>query len=58
MTQEQMYYASVRKQTETDLAMLDLLYGTNPITDDELRGLISKRPGVYGRYSGYLGKRK
>jgi len=38
--------------------MLDLLYGSNPITDDELRRLIEKRPHVYGRFSGYLGKRK
>jgi hypothetical protein len=39
------------------LTMLDLLFGANPITDDELRALIAKRPHVYGRFAGYLGKR-
>lgn len=38
-------------------AMLDLLYGANPITDAELRALIAKRPERYGRFAGYLGKR-
>lgn len=37
--------------------MLTLLYGDNPITDKELRALIEKRPAVYGRFEGYLGKR-
>jgi hypothetical protein len=40
-----------------NLAMLDLLYGPNPISDDELRVLIKKRPEVYSRFSEYLGKR-
>jgi hypothetical protein len=37
--------------------MLDLLFGPNPITDDELRRLTEKRPGTYGRFAGYIGKR-
>jgi len=37
--------------------MLELLFGANPITDDELRKLIAKRPERYGRFAGYLGKR-
>lgn len=37
--------------------MLDLLFGSNPITDDELRALIKKRPEHYSRFSGYLGTR-
>ena len=56
-TQADHYYDAVRKSTEKDLAMMDLLYGINAITDDELRALIKKRPHVYGRYAGYLGKR-
>jgi len=40
-----------------NLAMLDLLYGPNPISDDELRALIKKRPETYSRFSSYLGKR-
>lgn len=38
--------------------MLELLFGQNPITDDELKKLIEKRPEVYGRFAGYIGKRK
>jgi hypothetical protein len=51
------YYKAVRDITEKDLTMLDLLYGSNPITDDELQRLIEKRPHVYGKYAGYIGKR-
>ena len=40
-----------------DLVMQDLLFGKNPITDDELRALIKKRPAIYSRYAGYLGRR-
>lgn len=40
-----------------NLVMLDLLFGANPITDDELRKLIEKRPATYGRFAGYLGTR-
>ena len=40
-----------------NLVMLDLLFGTNPITDDELTKLIAKRPEHYGRFSGYIGTR-
>lgn len=56
-TQAQMYYDAVRRQSDTDKVMLDLLYGPNPITDDELRAMIAKRPHVYARYADYLGKR-
>lgn len=45
------------KIADANLAMLDLLYGTNPITDDELRALIERHPERYGRFAGYLGKR-
>lgn len=38
--------------------MMDLLHGPNPITDDELRRLIERRPGKYARFAGFLGKRK
>ena len=57
MTQQRMYYEAVRKLADRDIAMLEMLYGENPITDDELRALIAKRPQVYGRYEGYIGKR-
>ena len=38
--------------------MLELLYGANPITDDELSKLIERNPARYGRFAGYLGKRE
>ena len=57
MTQAQMYYAAEKKAASLNEAMLDMLYGANPISDDELRKLIEKRPNVYGRFAGYLGKR-
>jgi hypothetical protein len=38
--------------------MLDLLFGKNPISDAELKKLIAKNPRVYGKYKGYLGKRR
>ena len=36
---------------------LHLLFGPNPITDDELSKLIAKRPSLWAKFSGYLGKR-
>jgi hypothetical protein len=56
-TQKDLYYAAERKAADLNKAMLDMLYGENPITDDELRKLIKKRPHIYGRFVGYLGKR-
>ncbi len=41
---------------DQNTVMLDLLYGANPITDDELRALIARRPELQ-RFSGYIGKR-
>ena len=46
-----------RKTSEANQAMLGLLYGPNPITDEELAKLIEKRPHIYGRFAGYIGKR-
>ena len=57
-TQKDLYYEASRKVSDVDCAMLDLLYGTNPITDEELSKLIKKRPNIYGRFAGYIGKRK
>lgn len=46
-----------RSTFDGNQTMLDLLFGANPITDDDLRALIKKRPEVYTRFSAYLGKR-
>lgn len=45
------------KIADANEAMLDLLFGANPITDDELRTLIEKHPERYARFAGYLGTR-
>jgi hypothetical protein len=58
MTQIQKYYQAEYKSGQANMVMLELLYGPNPITDTELEALIAKRPHVYGKYAGYLGKRK
>lgn len=55
--QKQMYYDSVRRLSDADLVMMELLFGVNPITDDELRKSIEKRPHIYKRYEGFLGRR-
>ncbi|MBA3548827.1 MAG: hypothetical protein H0T76_20280 [Nannocystis sp.] len=57
MTQQQMYLAAERRCADANEAMLDLLFGPNPISDDELSALIAKRPATYGRFAGYIGKR-
>lgn len=57
-TQAQIFYHVCREQTEKDMVMMDLLFGSNPISDVELNALIAKRPHVYSRYAGYLGTRE
>ena len=56
-SQEEHFTHAHAKSAGADETMLNLLYGPNPITDDELRKLIAKRPHVYGKYAVYLGKR-
>jgi len=56
-SQEEHFTHPHAKSAGADETMLNLLYGPNPITDDELRKLIAKRPHVYGKYAAYLGKR-
>ena len=57
ISQAQHLQMAQARSARADQTMLDLLFGRNPITDDELRKLIAKRPEVYGRYAVYLGKR-
>ena len=56
-TQKQMYYAAERRCAELHEAMYEMLYGDNPITDNELVYLSEKYPHKYGRYAYYLGRR-
>ncbi len=55
--QEQMFYASVRSIADLNAAFLELIdHPTNPMTNDDLRKLIARRPGTYGRFMGFLEK--
>lgn len=56
-TQIRACYEAHDRIADANEVMLDLLFGPNPITDDELRKLIVKRPHIYGRFAGYLGTR-
>ncbi len=56
-TQEQFFMSANAHAAVRNAVMLDLLFGSNPISDDELRALIAKRPEVYGRFANYLGTR-
>lgn len=56
-TQKDFFYRAGREIAERDIIALDLLFGHNPITDDELRKNIRRRPSLWGRYAGYLGAR-
>lgn len=58
MTQRNHHDLATKRIAEKDKTMLDLLFGPNPITDDELRALIVQRPEVYSRYARFLGARK
>jgi hypothetical protein len=56
-SQHERFFTSHDVVAAGNATMLDLLFGTNPISDDELRRLVEKRPHVYGKFAGYLGKR-
>jgi hypothetical protein len=56
--QGRMLRAMNERMARGNETMLELLFGSNPITDDELQTLIAKRPNVYGRFAKYLGKRQ
>ena len=56
-TQHQMYYEAVRKQGELDQLFIQMISDPDqPMTNDELRQLIAKRPELYGKFSGFIGK--
>lgn len=56
-TQIQSYWKAHDFLSGMDRVMMDLLFGANPITDEELKMLINRYPR-YERYRGYLGKRE
>ena len=56
-SQMRYFYEAHDNIADGNNTMLDLLFGINPISDDELRKLIAKRPERYGRFAGYIGSR-
>jgi len=53
--QVQMFYEEGRRIAEGNDAMMDLIRAGD-ITNGELQALIAKRPSVYGRFQGFVGK--
>lgn len=56
-TQYQMCYDALTKAGAMDIAFMDIVNDkTNPMTNDDLRALIARRPERYGKYAGFIGK--
>lgn len=56
-TQARMFAEAHDNMAGGNEVMQELLFGSNPISDAELRALIDKRPATYSRFAGYLGTR-
>lgn len=54
-TQVQMFYDAERKSASLNDMMLDLMRNQE-ITNAELAALIKRRPMVYERFAGFVGK--
>jgi len=54
MSQGAHYQVARRRMADANETMMDLMYGPNPITRDELVALIRKRPEVYRKYASHL----
>ena len=53
-----MYHDTLNKEAEfTRFFIEEFLTGPNPLTDDELRALIERRPSKYSKFSHYIGTR-
>lgn len=53
-----MYHDAVRKEAEfTSLFIETFLTGPNPLSDDELKALIARKPEKYSKFSHYIGTR-
>lgn len=56
-TQLQMFYEAHRKIADLNNTFMELIrHPTNPMTREDLKALIAKRPYVYGRFAGFLDK--
>ena len=54
-TQEQMFYAAGRKIADGNDLMMEMIRNQE-ITNAELAELVKRRPEVYGRFKGFIGK--
>ena len=58
-SQKQLFWDAHRRIADRDIAFMDLISDPhNPMTNQDLKALIEKRPEVYSRYSNFLGKLK
>jgi hypothetical protein len=56
-SQYQLFWEAHNKTAELNNAFMDLVNDpVNPLTNEDLESLIKKRPHVYGRFSGLVGK--
>ena len=54
-TQMQLFYEAGRKISDGHSAFMEMItHPTNPLTSNDLRKLIAKRPELYGKYSGFI----
>ena len=56
-TQNQMWREAERRSADLNDAFMEMVnHPTNPMTHEDLEVLLKKRPEVYGRFAGFLGK--
>jgi hypothetical protein len=56
-TQKEMFYTAHGKTARLNTVFMDLVNDpANPMTNEDLKKLIEKRPEVYGRFAGFIGK--
>ena len=53
-TQEQHYYDSVRNSADANNTFHEIFVSENPITANDLRKNIQRRPALWGRFAVYL----
>ena len=57
-SQIQMFWRAHRQIADRHEAILDGLFGPNPLTAEEFERLIERRPEIYGQYRGLLETRR
>lgn len=55
-TQRQMFYMAARQSADINRQFLDMATGPNGITSAELALLIERRPALWKRFEGYMGR--